>query len=77
MGKAKKAKLKKQLSGTHHKKSSLAHANKISKSRNKSESKPHQASQKPTLPFSPTERILLIGEGIPLLLTNLLEIQPY
>ncbi|MCJ1248279.1 hypothetical protein MMC30_005496 [Trapelia coarctata] len=63
MGKAKKAKLKKQLSSTHHKKSSLAHANKISKSKDKGETKHRQASQKPTLPFSPTDRILLIGEG--------------
>jgi hypothetical protein len=80
MGKAKKAKLKKQLSGTPHRKSKPTHHNKGTKSKTKSkpEARHHQPSQKPALPFAPTDRILLIGEGKAVLsLASPLKTTPY
>ncbi|MCJ1392336.1 hypothetical protein MMC18_005203 [Xylographa bjoerkii] len=57
MGKAKKAKLKKHQPQPYCKPAKAAQA------LNKAAPKPPQVSQRPTIPVSPNDRILLIGEG--------------
>jgi len=63
MGKAKKEKLKKQQSHLSRKSFKSQQVSTLQKSKGEAATKRPQASHKSIIPFSPTDRILLIGEG--------------